>query len=85
MKTQTNFRGYSPDQLLLLPPDLNDWLPSGHIVYFIRDIVGQLDLEAIYKSYDGSKGGHRNLSMKMRHLRKEFSVAIDHYFLVTVY
>jgi len=27
----------------------------------------------------------RNLSMKMRHLRKEFSVAIDHYFLVTVY
>ena len=58
MKTQTNFRGYSPDQVLLLPPDLNDWLPSGHIVYFIRDIVGQLDLGAIYKSYDGSKGGH---------------------------
>ena len=27
----------------------------------------------------------RNLSMKMRHLHKEFSVAIDHYFLVPVY
>ena len=57
MKTQTNFRDYSPDQLLLLPPDLNEWLPEGHLVYFIRDIVGQLDLRAIYKSYDGSRGG----------------------------
>jgi IS4 transposase len=27
----------------------------------------------------------RNLSMKMRHLHKEFSVAMDHYFLVPVY
>jgi transposase len=57
MKTQTTFRDYSLDQLLLLPPDLNEWLPEGHLVYFIRDIVGQLDLGAIYKSYDGSKGG----------------------------
>ncbi len=57
MKTQRPFRDYSPDQLLLLPPDLNEWLPEGHMVYFIRDIVGQLDLRAIYKSYDGSKGG----------------------------
>jgi len=57
MKTQTPFRDYSPDQLLLLPPDLNEWLPEGHMVYFIRDIVEQLDLRAIYKSYDGSKGG----------------------------
>ena len=29
--------------------------------------------------------GLRNLSMKMRHLHKEFSVAMDHYFLVPVY
>jgi transposase len=57
MKTQTNFRDYSPDQLLLLPPDLSEWLPKGPIVYFIQDIVGQLDLRTIYKSYDGSKGG----------------------------
>ena len=27
----------------------------------------------------------RNLSMTVRHFRKEFSVVIDHYFLVTVY
>jgi len=58
MKTQTPFRPYNIDQLLLLPPDMTDWLPSEHLVYFVRDVVGQMDLSAIYKSYDGSKGGY---------------------------
>jgi len=58
MKTQTPFRPYNIDQLLLLPPDMTDWLPQEHLVYFIRDVVGQMDLSAIYKNYDGSKGGY---------------------------
>ena len=58
MKTQTPFRPYNPDQLLLLPPDMTSWLPQEHLVYFIRDVVGQMDLSAIYESYDGSKGGY---------------------------
>jgi transposase len=37
---------------------MTDWLPQEHLVYFIRDVVGQMDLSAIYKSYDGSKGGY---------------------------
>jgi len=57
MKTQTTFRPYHPDQLLLLPPDMKEWLPEDHLVYFIRDVVGELDLSVIYESYDGSKGG----------------------------
>jgi hypothetical protein len=55
MKTQTPFRSYNIDQLLLLPPAMTDWLPPEHLVYFIRDVVGQIDLSAIYRSYDGSK------------------------------
>jgi len=58
MKTKTTFRPYSPDQLLLLPPDMARWLPEDHLVYFIRDVVRPLDLSAIYASYDGSKGGY---------------------------
>ena len=58
MKTQTKFREYNPDQMLLFPPDMSQWLPEGHLVYFIRDLVSQLDLDAVYKGYDGSKGGH---------------------------
>ena len=57
MDTPMRFRAYHPEQLMLLPPDLRDWLPKGHKAYFILDIVGQLDLSSIYGSYDGSKGG----------------------------
>jgi len=57
MKTQTTFRPYSPEQLLLLPPDMARWLPEGHLAYFIRDVGRQLDLSAIYGSYDGTQGG----------------------------
>jgi transposase len=58
MKTQPNFRAYNLDQLMLMPPDLSQWLPQDHLVYFIRDVVGQLDLSRIYVAYDGSKGGY---------------------------
>jgi transposase len=58
MKTQRNFRLYNPEQLILMPPDLAKWLPEDHLAYFIRDVVGQLDLSRIYAAYDGSKGGY---------------------------
>ena len=46
------YRSYRPDQDLLLPPSLRDWLPENHLVYFVSDMVDQLDLtkiEAVYK------------------------------------
>lgn len=51
------FLNYEPGQLLLLPPDLRDWLEEGHLAYFILDVVETLDLSEIYASYDGSRGG----------------------------
>jgi len=57
MKTPNTFRRYEPGQLFLLPPDMTQWLPEDHLVYFIRDVVGQLELSEIFDSYDGSKGG----------------------------
>jgi transposase len=57
MKTPTPFRAYEPDQMFLLPPQLADWLPEDHLVYFIRDIVRQFDLSAFTGDYDGSRGG----------------------------
>jgi transposase len=50
------FRPYDPDQLLVLPPSLREWLPEDHLVYFMSDLVEQLDLGAIYGSYTEERG-----------------------------
>ncbi len=49
----TTFRPYQPDQALLLPPDLRDWLPEGHLAHHVSDLVDGLDLTAFYAPYEG--------------------------------
>ena len=49
---------YVPDQDFLLPPSMREWLPEGHLAYFISDTVDTLDLAAFHSRYD--KGGPRN-------------------------
>lgn len=39
-------------QLMLLPPDLRQWLPDDHLALYVSDIVEQLDLSAILQSYE---------------------------------
>ena len=46
------FRVCSLDQQFLLPPSLQDWLPEGHLARFIADVVNELDLSAIYATYE---------------------------------
>jgi transposase len=46
------YKPYQPEQDLLLPPSLKDWLPEKHLVYFVSDVVDELDLwgiEAVYE------------------------------------
>ena len=50
------FRRYEPDQLLLLPVALQEWLPGGHLAYFISDVVDHLDLSAIMRRYVEERG-----------------------------
>jgi hypothetical protein len=35
------------DQLYLMPPALQDWLPEGDLAWFILDAVAQMNLTAI--------------------------------------
>jgi transposase len=39
-----DFRRPDRDQGFLLPPDIREWLPQGHLVWFVIDAVDQLDL-----------------------------------------
>ena len=51
------FRPYDPQQQLLLPAALQEWLPEDHLAYFISDVVDQLDLSAITARYEEQRGG----------------------------
>ncbi len=42
---------YAPNQSLLLPPSLQDWLPNGHLAYFVSETVDQLNLQRFYGRY----------------------------------
>src|SRR3954453_21960442 len=44
-----NFIACDRDQELLLPPSLREWLPEGHLAWFVIDAVAQLDLGAFYR------------------------------------
>jgi transposase len=52
------YRSWDPDQVLLLPPVLREWLPKGHLVYFILDTVKRLDVSAITDVYEQEGRGY---------------------------
>jgi transposase len=51
------FRSYVPEQDLLLPPSLRDWLPANHLAYFVSELVDALDLSAITAPYEEEERG----------------------------
>lgn len=51
------FRPFEPKQKFLLPPSPEDWLPEGHLAYFVQDVVGELNLEALFKHYEREARG----------------------------
>ena len=51
------YRTYVPEQDLLLPPRVGDWLPENHLVYFVSEVVDQLDLSAMHAVYEKEKRG----------------------------
>src|SRR5215208_3882935 len=46
-----NFVACDREQELLLPPSLRDWLPEGHLAWFVIDAVAAFDLTAFYGAY----------------------------------
>jgi transposase len=52
-----SYRPYYPDQDFLLPPSLREWVAEDHLVYFVSDVVEQLDLSAIHAVYEQERRG----------------------------
>ena len=45
-----NFLPCEREQLYLMPPALQDWLPEGDLAWFILDAVAQMNLSAIERT-----------------------------------
>jgi transposase len=64
------FLPYDLDQHYLLPPDMREWLPAGHLVWFVSDVVDALDLSEIVGAYEkhelrGRPGYHPAMMVKL--------------------
>ena len=64
----TTFRPYVPEQPLLLPPDVREWLAEGHLAHHVSDLVDGLDLTVFYAPYAGD--GRRNAPYSPRMMVK---------------
>jgi transposase len=59
------FRDWSPNQIWLFPPSPKDWLPKGHLAYFVLDAVAELDLQPILAHYEKSPQGQPPFDPRM--------------------
>ena len=50
------YRQYTPDQAFLVPPALADMIPAGDPVFFLRDVLQRLDLDAFHRVYRCERG-----------------------------
>ncbi len=46
-----NFLGCDRERVLLMPVSLREWLPEGHLVWFVLELVAGMDLSAFYAAY----------------------------------
>src|ERR1700733_6014572 len=54
-----NFIGCDRDQSFLMPPDIRDWLPEGHLAWFVLDAVAGMSLREFYAAYREDGVGRR--------------------------
>ncbi len=59
------FRPVDRDQRFLLPPDMREWLPAGHLVWFVLDAVEALDLASFRARYKLGRAGRAAYDPRM--------------------
>ena len=51
------FRPWNPEQSFLFPASPRDWLPENHLVYFLLDVIPQMNLQSILQPYLSEERG----------------------------
>ncbi len=44
------------DQMFLLPVSMRDWIPEGHLAWFVLDVVAEIDTRALHRRPAGAVG-----------------------------
>jgi transposase len=66
MQKPKSFRPWQPEQTTLLPPSPREWLADDHQVYFLLDLVDELDLSAILGPAEAKDPrGHKGFDPRM--------------------
>jgi transposase len=52
----SRFKVYSPEQAYLLPPSVRDELGERHLCFFVREVIGRLDMSVFKHSYSEEGG-----------------------------
>jgi transposase len=71
-----NFIACDREQELLLPPSLREWLPEGHLAWFVVEAVAALDLSGFYAAYrdNGQGRAAHDLAMMVALLLYSYAV-----------
>ena len=64
------FHLYEPEQAHLFPPSPREWMPEGHLAFFISETIDELDLGAFYAKYRKRTTDRGNLAYEPRMLLK---------------
>lgn len=60
-----NFKNWDINQPFLLPPSLRDWLSEDHLVWFIAEVVNEIDVSKFYSRYRSDGWGGESYHPKM--------------------
>lgn len=73
-----NFKDCNREQTYLMPPALQEWLPSKDLVWMVLDVVAEMDLAAFYSKYrqDGKGQAAFEPSMMLSLLLYAYSLGI---------
>lgn len=62
---EKRYKTYEPEQSILFPPNIKDWLPEDHLANFVSDVVDQLELSAIEAVYEKDLRGQPPYNPRM--------------------
>jgi transposase len=52
-RTKIVFKDYSPNQILLLPPSLEEMIDPNHPVRVVNQVIDNLDIDPLIRKYHG--------------------------------